>query len=78
MGIKNIIDGLLPLLPEFEALVGHSELAPLTKLLQDEVKRRMIATGWTRAEVLADAAATFAEARKANEDLKKLGHEAEG
>lgn len=75
MGIKNIIDGLLPLLPEFEALIGHPELAPLTKLLQDEVERRMTATGGTRAEVLADAAATFAEAHKENEDLKKLGHE---
>lgn len=75
MSFKDILNGLLPLLPELGAIVGHPELAPLIKLLEDEVQRRMQDMGQSRAEVLADAAATYAQFRKENADLKALGHE---
>lgn len=59
-----------------------SKLTPLLPLLpilidiaQKEILERMSRRGQTRDEVLADATAKWADARKGADDLAKLGHE---
>jgi transaldolase len=82
MNIWDILDGLEKVLPILGGITGNPALGTLAaKLLQmgeDEIKRRMTQTGMTRAQVLADAAATYQQFKTENADLKKLGHEADG
>lgn len=77
--IFDILDGLEKVLPILGTMTGNPALGTLAAQLlnmgEEEVQRRMSATGRPRAEVLADAAATYPLARQANADLKKLGHE---
>lgn len=81
MNFDDIIKGIEEALPVLAGLEGHPELGVLGQRLiaiaDQEIARRQNATGQTRTEVLADAAATFATARQANADLKALGHESE-
>lgn len=82
MNFDDIISGLEEGLPILATLAGHPEVGVLgTKLIDiinSEVSRRTNKTGQTRTEVLADAAATFAQFKQENAELKKLGHEADG
>ena len=82
MNFSDIIKGIEEALPILAGLGGHPELGVLGQKLIDiaetEISRRQQARGQTRAEVLADAAATYAQFKKENEDLKKLGHETDG
>lgn len=79
MNFTDIIAALEEALPILAGLSGHPELGALGQRLIDmaeaEIARRQQSTGQTRAEILADAAATFAKAREENEKLKALGHE---
>jgi hypothetical protein len=79
INLFDILDGLERALPILGGLTGHPEIGTLAGRLLDiaesEIERRRAATGRTRSEVLADAKAAYAEAKTANEDLKKLGHE---
>jgi hypothetical protein len=79
MNFADIIAALEQALPILAGLGGHPELGILGQKLIDiaeaEIKRRQQQSGMTRAEILADAAATFQKAREENERLKKLGHE---
>lgn len=81
MNLADIFKGLEELLPVLGTMTGHPELAQLAaKLLdmgQDELERRRGQSGRSRAEELADAKATFAQFKKENEELKRLGHENE-
>lgn len=78
MNFSDIIAGIEQALPILAGLSGHPELGVsgqrLISIAEAEIARRQSATGKTRAEILAEAAATFAEARKANEELRNLGH----
>lgn len=78
MKLLDILDALEKALPVLGTATGNPEIAQLASQLIDisekEVSRRMTAGSKTRAETLADAKATFIEARKANEELKALGH----
>jgi hypothetical protein len=82
VNFNDIINGIEEGLPILATLAGHPEVGVLgTKLISiidGEISRRMNKTGQSRSEVLADAATTFAAAKQANVDLKKLGHEADG
>lgn len=79
MNFADIIAALEQVLPILAGLSGHPELGILGQKLIDlaeaEIRRRQQSTGQTRAEILADAAATYQKAREENEKLKKLGHE---
>lgn len=74
----NTIEQFIPL---FAGLTGHPELGKLAQGLinigEDEIQRRMNQSGMTRAQVLADAAATYETLKTENEALKKMGHEGE-
>jgi hypothetical protein len=76
--LADIFDGLEEVLPILGTMSGHPEIAQLAARLldmgQDELKRRRSVTGRTRAEILADAKATFAQFKKENDELKQLGH----
>lgn len=78
MSIFDILDELVPLLPVIGGMAGHPEVgtlaARLIQLGEEEVQRRMSATGKSRSETLA-AASTYAQFRAENAALKKLGHE---
>ena len=69
-------------LPLFAGLTGHPELGELARRLigigEAELQRRMGETGKSRAEILADAKATYEQLKIENEALKKMGHEADG
>lgn len=79
MSLFDILARLEEVLPILGGLVGHPELGTLAgrliNLAEEEITRRQAQSGMTRAEVLADAAQTYAKARVENEKLKKLGHE---
>jgi hypothetical protein len=79
MNLFDIVDEVQRLLPVIGGMTGHPEvgslLARLIELGEEEARRRMQATGGTRAEVLADATATFARFKIENAALKKAGHE---
>jgi hypothetical protein len=79
MNFSDIIAGLQQALPILAGLSGHPELGVLGQKLitiaEAEITRRQQATGKTRAEVLADAAATYAQFRAENDALKRAGHE---
>jgi hypothetical protein len=79
VNLFDILDGLERVLPILGGLTGNPEIGSLAaKLLQlgeDEIQRRMATSGRPRSEVLADATAVYAEAKTANDELKKLGHE---
>ena len=82
MNIFDILDGLEKVLPILGGITGNPALGTLAaKLLQmgeDEIQRRMSARGLTRAQVLADAAATYQQFKAENAALKNAGHEADG
>lgn len=79
LNLADILNGLEKALPILGGLTGHPEIGTLAARLLDiaetEIERRQASSGRTRSEILADAKATFEEARTANEELKKLGHE---
>lgn len=79
--ILDILNGLEQVLPILGTMTGHPELGILASRLLDigeqEVERRSQANNLVRSEVLADAAAIYAEARAENARLKALGHETE-
>lgn len=79
MSIFDILDELVPLLPVIGGMAGHPEVgtlaARLIQLGEEEVQRRMSATGKSRSETLAAASTTYAQFRAENAALKKLGHE---
>lgn len=79
MSFANIIAALEEALPILAGLSGHPELGVLGQRLIDmaeaEIARRQQTTGKSRAEVLADAAATYAQFRTENDALRHLGHE---
>lgn len=79
MNLFDILDGLERVLPILGTVAGQPEIGLLAAKLLDmgekELERRKSTTGRTRTEILADARATFAEAKEANDDLKGLGHE---
>lgn len=79
MNFADIIAALEQALPILAGISGHPELGVLGQKLIDmaeaEIARRQQSTGQTRAEILADAATTYAKARAENEKLKALGHE---
>ncbi len=76
--LADIFGTIEELLPILATTTGHPELGLLAqKLIQigeAELARRQGEQSRTRAEILADAEATFAEAKAANEELKNLGH----
>jgi len=80
--IRRIIGGLEELLPILATLTGHPEVGVLSsRLLQigeAEISRRTAASGLSRNEELADAAATYIQFKTENPALKKMGHEADG
>lgn len=80
MNLFDILDGLEKMLPILSGITGHPELGILAgKLLQmaeDEITRRQAQSGMTRAQILEDAANTFALAKAENDKLKRLGHDA--
>ena len=82
MNIWDILDQLETILPILGGITGNPALGTLAaKLLQlgeAEIRRRMAASGKTRAEVLADASATYGQFKIENAALKKMGHEADG
>lgn len=80
--LTDILNTLEKLLPILGNTTGHPELAALASglidIAEEEIARRQsLAPGRTRSEILADAAAAYAEAHEENEKLKKLGHEDE-
>jgi len=79
MNFSDIIAAIEQALPILAGISGHPELGVLGQRLIDiaesEIARRQSQSGKTRAEVLADAAATYAQFKTENEALKKLGHE---
>lgn len=79
MNIWDIIDGLERVLPIIGGITGNPQIgilaAKLLDLGEEELRRRMAKSGRSRAEELADAAATFRQFREENAALKKLGHE---
>lgn len=81
MNIFDILDGLEKVLPILGGITGNPALGTLAaKLLQmgeDEIQRRMAASGMTRAQVLADAETTYNQFKIENAALKKMGHEGE-
>jgi hypothetical protein len=81
LNLTDILDGLEKALPVLGGLTGHPEIGTLAGRLLDiaesEIERRRAETGKSRSEILADAKAAYAEAKTANEDLKKLGHESQ-
>ena len=78
LNLTDIFGTIEELLPILATTTGHPELGLLAQKLiaigEDEIARRRSEQNRTRAEVLADADATFAEARVANQELKDLGH----
>jgi hypothetical protein len=82
MSFLDILDQLEKVLPILGGITGNPALGTLAaKLLQlgeDEIRRRMATSGKSRAEVLADAAATYQQFKTENAALKKMGHEADG
>lgn len=82
MNFTDILGSLEELLPVLATMTGHPEIGTLAAALIDkaeaEVARRQAHSGKTRSEELVDAAATFAQAKAANDELKMLGHEGEG
>lgn len=82
MKFSDLFSTVEQFIPLFAGLTGHPELGMLAQKLisigESEVQRRMAATGKTRAEVLADASATWQQLKIENDELKKLGHEADG
>lgn len=79
MNWTDLLGTLQQFIPLFAGLAGHPELGLLAQKLigigEDEVQRRMASSGMTRAQVLQDAATTFAQLKSENDALKKLGHE---
>lgn len=79
MDWDKLFDGLVNALPIIATSVGHPEIGVLVQQLikktEDEIERRQADNGWTRAEVLADADATYARLTDKILAAKKLGHE---
>lgn len=79
MNWTDLLGTLQQFIPLFAGLAGHPELGLLAQKLidigEDEIQRRMASSGMTRAQVLQDAAATYAQLKVENDALKKLGHE---
>jgi hypothetical protein len=79
INLFDILDGLERVLPILGTMTGNPEIGLLAaKLLdmgEEEWERRSSASGKSRSEELADAKATFAAAKIANDELKALGHE---
>ena len=78
LNLTDIFGTIEELLPILATTVGHPELGLLAQKLiaigEAEIERRQSEQTRTRAEVLADADATYAEAIVANQELKNLGH----
>ncbi len=78
LNLTDIFGTIEELLPILATVSGHPELGLLAQKLiaigEEELARRQSTQGRTRAEVLADAEATYAEAKIANQELKDLGH----
>jgi hypothetical protein len=79
MNWGDLFNTLEEFIPLFAGLTGHPELGVLAQKLinigEEELQRRMRQTGMTRAEVLQDAAATYAQLKTENDALKRAGHE---
>lgn len=79
MNIFDILDGLEKALPILGGITGNPALgtlaAQLLNMAEEEIQRRMNASGKTRAEVLAEAAVTYQQFKTENAALKNLGHE---
>lgn len=79
MSFLDLFNKLEEYLPILGSLVGHPELGVLAQKLidiaEEEIASRQQVTGRTRAEILADAKAVYAEAKEENDKLKALGHE---
>lgn len=79
MNWTDLLGTLQQFIPLFAGLAGHPELGLLAQKLidigEDEIQRRMASSGMTRAQVLQDAATTYAQLKVENDALKKLGHE---
>ena len=82
MSFFDIIDEIERLLPVIGGMAGHPEigslLARLIELAEAEAQRRMQSTGASRSDVLADAAAPYAQFKTENAALRRAGHEADG
>lgn len=81
MNWSDLFDSLYKLIPLLSTVAGHPELGALAEKLieigEEEIARRMAEKGQTRAEVLADADATWQRAITGADELGKLGHEDE-
>lgn len=79
MNLFDILDGLERVLPILGGLTGNPAIgklaAQLLQLGEDEIRRRQAATGKSRTEILAEAAATYATFKTENAALKRMGHE---
>jgi hypothetical protein len=79
MNWGDLFNTLEEFIPLFAGLTGHPELGVLAQKLinigEEELQRRMRQTGMTRAEILQDAAATYAQLKAENDALKRAGHE---
>lgn len=79
MNFADILDRLEELLPILATATGHPEIGVLASRLlnlgEEEWARRSAASGRTRREELADAAATYQTFKTENAALKKMGHE---
>jgi hypothetical protein len=79
--VNELIQQLMTFAPLIGQMTGHGEAVQLTTRLvaiaAAEADRIAAQRGQTREQVLLDAQATWDEAIKGAEDLKKWGHEGE-
>lgn len=81
MDWDKLIDALVEALPIIATSAGHPEIGIAAKVLiakvEGEIERRQADNGWSRAQTLADADATYARLDPKITAAKKLGHENE-